>query len=934
MFETIRRSINRIDENSKKVDGKTAHICALILLIVSAFMTIVNITTEETTMAWVTGGAAIWLLLCEGVYSLTKKPTLFVMMIFVALYGMCMYFMINGGVEGFSILWLLLAPPALSYFFGIFYGGGFGSFLAVSVFTYMWTPLHTYGYPYPPTYIQRFPIIYFFDLLLCLVIQARILEYSLRQSELIATVKEADRSKSDFLANMSHEIRTPMNAIIGMCELILREQRISDTVRENCFNIQSSGKSLLSIINDILDFSKIESGKLELIESELNIASLINDVVVMSNTRKGNKKIELMVHADPMIPHGLVGDEVRIRQIMINLMTNAIKFTETGAVVLKLSYSKQAYGINLKITVEDSGIGIAEKNLDKLFESFQQVDTRKNRAVEGTGLGLAISKRLVTQMGGFINVSSVYGKGSVFSFVIPMKVTNPEPFIQIDNPKQHNAVAFIRMQKFTVAAVEKKYAELMREISTQLGIRLRHTVDFDEMLQMLRDEKTTHLFIGKEEYLEHKEQFLQLSDTLSVILIQDMIDAVEVPDGIRCIYKPLYTMSVANAINNKSSSSNPGERRNAGISFSAPKARILIVDDNEINLKVACGLMRPYHMQLLTVNSGREAIAMLRSKDVDLVLMDHMMPEMDGVETTSLIRKMEGEYYQKLPIIALTANAVSGVREMFIASGFDDFVAKPIEPGLLDRVLKTHLPKEYLMPPVSAPYHGPERRAGNENSPAPHTETTNIAVNVGIGYTGGDTDAYYEILAMYVRKGQEKRILLEHLVQQQDWNTYTIEVHALKSTSLNIGAEGLSAFAKKLEMAGKAGDHDAICKENHALLTLYDTVLGEGKMLLEQQGIALDPKTTGAASDADMAPISKELLLDACTRIAACCESYDSDGAAEAANEVSKYCYEGVSLKDAFSRIAAYAADFECDTALELLRSTMDEMHIGKEQEA
>ncbi len=933
MFETIKRSINRIDENSKKVDGKTAHVCALILLIVSAFMTIVNIITGETTMAWVTGGAAVWLLICEGVYSLTKKPTLFVMMMFMALYGLCIYFMVNGGVEGFSLLWLLLVPPALSYFFGIFYGGGFGLFLAVSVFIYMWTPLHTYGYPYSPTYITRFPIIYFFDLLLCLVIQVRILEYSLRQSELIATVKEADRSKSDFLANMSHEIRTPMNAIIGMCELILREHRISDTVRENCFNIQSSGKSLLSIINDILDFSKIESGRLELIESEFSIASLINDVVVMANTRKGNKKIELMVHADPAIPQGLMGDEVRIRQIMVNLMTNAIKFTETGAVVLKLSYSKQAYGINLKITVEDSGIGIAEENMDKLFQSFQQVDTRKNRAVEGTGLGLAISKRLVTQMGGFINVSSVYGKGSVFSFVIPLQVTNAEPFIQIDKPEQHNAVAFIRLHKFAVAAVAKKYVELMREISTQLGIRLQHTMDFDEMLQMLQTENTTHLFIGKEEYLEHKNEILLLSEKLSVILIQDIREAVEIPAGIRCIYKPLYTMSVANALNNKSLSANLADRRNVGISFSAPKARVLIVDDNEINLKVACGLLRPYHMQLLTTHSGKEAIALLRSKDVDLVLMDHMMPEMDGVETTSIIRSMEDAYYKKLPIIALTANAVSGVREMFIASGFDDFVAKPIEPGLLDRVLKAHLPKEYLMPAASAPYHGTERRTQNAAAPAALSDTTNIAVNVGVGYTGSDLHAYYEILTLYVRKGKEKHRLLEQLVRERDWKNYVIEVHALKSTSLNIGAEGLSALAKKLEAAGKAGDYDAICTENAALLALYDTVISEGKLLLDRQGIRLEPETDDA-EPVDAPLITKALLLDACNRIALCCEAYDSDGAAEAAAETAKYQYNTITLKEPFSRIAAYAADFECDTALELLHSTMDALQIGKETEA
>ena len=283
-------------------------------------------------------------------------------------------------------------------------------------------------------------------------------EYKVQQSEELRLAKiaaeEANRAKSDFLANMSHEIRTPMNAIVGMCELILRDQNISGSVRENCFNLQSSGRSLLSIINDILDFSKIESGKMELIEAEFDLASMLNDVINMTMTRKGDKKIEVMVHADPDIPRSLIGDEVRIRQIMINLMTNAVKFTHTGAVTLKVSYSPQDYGINLKISVEDTGIGITEENLEKLFSSFQQVDTRKNRSIEGTGLGLAISKRLVTQMNGFINVSSVYGQGSVFSFVIPLKVSDSCPFITVNEPEKLNVAVYIDFGKFEQLAVE------------------------------------------------------------------------------------------------------------------------------------------------------------------------------------------------------------------------------------------------------------------------------------------------------------------------------------------------------------------------------------------------------------------------------------------------------------------------------------------------
>ncbi|MBR4096329.1 MAG: response regulator, partial [Oscillospiraceae bacterium] len=633
-------------------------------------------------------------------------------------------------------------------------------------------------------------------------------------------LESASSAKSDFLANMSHEIRTPMNAIIGMCELILREQDVSESVRDNCFNIQSSSRSLLSIINDILDFSKIESGKMELIEAEFNIASMLNDVINMTMTRKGQKKIEVMVHADPDIPCGLIGDEVRIRQIMINLMTNAIKFTDEGAVTLNVSFSRQDYGVNLRIAVEDSGIGITEENLEKLFDSFQQVDTKKNRTIEGTGLGLAISKRLVTKMGGFINVSSVYGEGSVFSFVIPLKVSDNKPFISVNNPEKLNAAVYIDFSKFKLVSIERQYMSLMNEMSHQLQVKMQHTHDFDTLKKMIDTNRITHCFIGKEEYIAHKDYFIDVAKRVNVTIVQDMLNSVQVPTEIKCVFKPFYTMSAAAALNNESITTNLSERRGSTTSFSAPKARVLIVDDNLINLKVAVGLMRPYNMQLMTVDSGKAAIAMLRSQDFDIVFMDHMMPEMDGVEATKLIREMEGDYFKKLPIIALTANAVNGVREMFIESGLNDFIAKPIELSALDRVLKTWLPHEYIMAPISTNYGKNDRRKNNRKKE--YSDSGLISVSKGMGYTGGVEDAYYEILEVYVRKGAEKRIQINSYMEAEDWKNYIIEVHALKSTSLSIGAVELSELAKKLELAGKAGDYDTITKENDALSELYE----------------------------------------------------------------------------------------------------------------
>ncbi|MGN0587320.1 MAG: ATP-binding protein [Oscillospiraceae bacterium] len=919
--------IKELKHDAENTDGKTIGLLTISVGFISLFMCVLNLITHSYKMAAITGALGAWCIINFIVYKKTKSFAAISINTLTAIGVMMMYFVVTGGKDGFSIVWLLLVPPIGIFFYKLLYGGVFSILLCILTAAYMWSPLHELGYAYSDTYLLRFPIVYLFDTIVCIYINYTLLKFRQRQASLIDMEQQASSTKSDFLANMSHEIRTPLNSVIGMCELILRENDISDTVRDYCFNIQNSGRSLLSIINDILDFSKIESGKMELITEDFNIASTLNDVINMALTRKSDKPIEIIVKCDPDIPVGLLGDELRIRQVMINLVTNAIKFTNRGCVVIRVSQTKHDYGINLSVSVSDTGIGITPEGLEKLFNSFQQVNTKKNRSVEGTGLGLAISRNLITSMGGFINVSSVYGSGSEFRFVVPLKVSNPAPFVSIKEPEKIHAACFIDMTKFTMPRVYKEYASLISELRTELNTDFEMFDSIAALQRAVSEKKYTHIFAEREEYSTNCKFFEGLPDETEVIVVQDRLNAIELPSKIKCIFKPFYVMTAASVFNNEKMLANINERRNSTIRFVAPKARVLVVDDNVINLKVAVGLMRPYHMQVLTVDSGQAAISMLRSKDIDIVFMDHMMPEMDGIEATKAIRSMEGSYYKNLPIIALTANAVNGVRDMYIEAGLNDFIAKPIELSTLDRVLKTWLPRELLQTPSPRSERAPvkERRSTDKPKEKPKAGNELLSADIGMNYTGGDVDAYNEILEVYVRKAQEKHDYIQQLFNEKSWKNYVIEVHALKSSSLTVGSKPLSELAKELELAGKAENYSLIEEKNGAMLEMYTQVAQLGRQYLK-----LDDKP---AEEAPAAPdiealtaITAEKAGEFIERIKSACEMFDGDEVSKICDEVSQYAVGDIALKPLFDAVKSDTDDFEYDSAVEKAAAIYDKI--------
>lgn len=686
-----KKIIKILRSDVSNLDGRVLFIMTVLLAVLALVMCVMDMLERRWLEAMAAVGFSAVMILLGVRYKLKGNTNHLAIGSAVSLFLLVMYFIYYGGVT-LDLLYLL--PPVAMYCYGLYNGGLGVVFIMLITAVYFWTPLHEFGYDYSEIRMLYFPIILTVDIVISYALIYNVYRYRKHHAELLEKAESANRAKSDFLANMSHEIRTPMNSIIGLCELSMAEE-LSDSVRDNCNNIYVAGRNLLGIINDLLDFSKIESGRMELRPDVYQLSSLLNDVIQMAMARKGQKQIEFMVDCDPSIPNHLYGDELRIRQIVINLLTNAIKFTQEGGILLRVRARKESYGVNLMFSVTDSGIGIKKENMDKIFRSFSQVDTKKNRAIEGTGLGLSISKQLVKQMGGFIFLDSEYGKGSTFTVVIPQKVMEDKPLAKIEENEKYNILAYFELEENNSSFAAKCYAEIIANMGADLELSYNFASSLQEVKMCVADAAYTHLFISEVEYMQDKEYFDSIAEMISVVVVVNQSGQYEISAGIRSICKPFYVLSISTILQGEKTQFD-GRRTQTAKRFIAPRANILIVDDNQMNLKVASGLLRPYQIKIVTADSGKTAIELLKDRTFDMVFMDHMMPGMDGVETLKRIRAMERDVCKTVPIVALTANAVSGAREMFLKEGFCDMVAKPIEMSLFERVLQRWLPEELI----------------------------------------------------------------------------------------------------------------------------------------------------------------------------------------------------------------------------------------------
>lgn len=548
------------------------------------------------------------------------------------------------------------------------------------------------------------------------------------------TSEEANHAKSDFLANMSHEIRTPINAIMGMNEMVLRETQ-DKNVRSYAHNIQNASQMLLSLINDVLDYSKIEAGRMEIVEGNYYLHTLVNDLVDVIQPKAEQKELLFLVRVDQYLPDVLCGDEGRIRQVLVNILNNAVKFTREGKILFVVSGERDEENktVELKFQVTDTGVGIRRADLPKLFQDFERLDIIKNRSIEGTGLGLSISYQLVRKMEGKLEVESTYGSGSTFTVTLPQKVVNAEP----------------------------------------VG-------DFRKVR---------------------------------------MADRTDDPDQDGRLL--------------------------------AEDAEVLMVDDNEMNLYVLQNLLKYTKIRVSTCKSGKECLKMIQRRHYDVIFLDHMMPELDGIETLKISRTMKNSKCMDTPVIALTANAVAGVKEMYLREGFNDYLSKPVNSRQLEDMLRKYLPREKQQTRASSSVTDADGKQAEEGEnggaesslmteresssnmtvieiipPGGGTEAENgspeskpdldglhyLDIDTGIGYSGDDRDMYKEFLAMFCESKMENERRITESFSADDLQTYVTHIHALKSTSLTIGALRLSDEAKRQELTGK--DYLAKGKKN------------------------------------------------------------------------------------------------------------------------
>lgn len=638
--------------------------------------------------------------------------------------------------------------------------------------------------------------------------------------EEIEFLKDTTDRLDDFLANVSHEIRTPVNAVVGLSGVCIDREKDRGKL-EDLKAIQAAGKRVAEQVTDILDYSEIDRGILVRYDEDYILESVLQDILAQI---RGYIKpeTELIIDVNPSIPVVLNTDTGKLKRILWHLIMNGLKYTLEGCVYVRLTCTEEDYGINLNIEVTDTGVGMSMEELSRVRERFYQVDSGRSRREGGLGLGIPIVSGFVSLLGGFMTIESARDEGTTVRVSIPQKVADPRSCMSLRKRENLCIGGFLDFDKFRNPNVREYYNRMLGNIVRGMNVQMHRVENLDNLKKLVSSIGITHLFVGGEEYSTDPEYIESLTRDMVVVVVADSEFVLPAGSHIRHMDKPFYGFPVVAVLNSRL-----GEQE-IDLKMTCPGIRALVVDDEPMNLIVAKGIFSGYGISMVSAESGEEAIERCKETRFDIIFMDHMMPGMDGIET---VKRLHAEKLNKsvdTPIVALTANAVSTAREMFMSAGFDGFVSKPIEIAELERTFKRVLPKNAIV------YgEGPEKTTGTVDEWT-LLDNSGIDTERGLYYSQGDGDLYKELLKRFVEEADAKKASLSRAYKEGDSKNYEIFIHALKSTSKMIGALELSEHAKELEELAKAGGQGITGALHDRMMEMYMHVVAVIKEALEK----------------------------------------------------------------------------------------------------
>ena len=689
--------------------------------------------------------------------------------------------------------------------------------------------------------ILHFAMVYFIGRFAKVIIDKWMEVLNTSQNE-VEQLTEATEHLNDFLANVSHELRTPVNAIIGLTTLCIDKSKHSQ-IEGDLVAVRDAGRKVAEQIGDILDYSEIDRKKAVCNNEDYMLSSVLHDLVNDVKQYK-SRNVELIIDVDPSIPAVMNSDVAKIKKVLKALITNGLKYTQKGGVYVRITTVSHEYGVNLCIEVTDTGKGMTEYELEKVYDSFYQADSSRTRQGGGLGLGLAIASGFVALLGGFMTIDSKPDVGTTVNVSIPQRVVDPLSCMSVAAPEKLCLGAFLHFEKYDHPAVRDYYNSMVLNIVKGLGIQM-HRVNNAENLKLLHSNvHLTHLFIAEGEYLDNIDLIEELAKEMVVAVVASEDIVLPRNSHVKILEKPFYCFPVVSILN-----STVGSKEERVKKLRCDGVRALVVDDESMNLVVAKSIFSRYGMKVTTVTSGQESIDICRAKVFDIIFMDHMMSGMDGVEAMKRIRTDVSGLNGSVPVIALTANAMSSAKQMFLAEGFDGFVSKPVEIDELERVLKQVLPKSFISfvdadGALEAAEEEPEVpviRPAEEKDFISEFRKSGIDTDAGIKYCVGDKEFYKSLLLQFASEAPDKIASMKNYYQIRDWHNYEILVHALKSTSKMIGVSGLSDKAKALEKAAKENDEGFILANHETMIKDYGKITAEVRdMLMSEENGSTD----------------------------------------------------------------------------------------------